>query len=121
MILLVASFGAFTAAALMGLWLAINLLKGKSVEPGYVHVHLLFALLGASAAIVAAIQGDTRVYINIVLVVIIAALGFIISRKRRKTGVFPKGLFAIHAALAVTCYALLGAITFNIINMPSIS
>ena len=113
--LLIASFGAFTVAALFGVMLAVQLFnKRKWVNPGHVLAHLWFVVLGTVPVIIAAVQGDIRVYANIGLVVVIAVLGFLMHRKRIKTGELPKRLFIAHAGLAVTCYILLGMLAFNL-------
>lgn len=58
--------------------------------------------------------GDSRVYVNIGLVAIIAPLGFLAATKRYKTGVVPKNLILTHAGLAVIFYLLLVAVVAGV-------
>ncbi len=112
MILMTAAFCTFTITAILGLMIAINLFRGAYVAPSSSIMHAASALLGSAFAIGAALLGETAIYINIVLAVIIIALGLLAAMKRRKTGVAPKGILAVHILLAVVCYAMLGATVF---------
>ena len=114
MVFLTASLAAFTIAAALGLVLAIDLFKGIPTQRSFTLTHAGMAVLGAVLAIGAALTGDTRVYINIALVVVIVVLGVMAAIKRHKTGVVPKGLIAAHAGIAVICYLILAATVFGV-------
>ncbi|NOQ14314.1 MAG: hypothetical protein GQ583_07555 [Methyloprofundus sp.] len=109
MILLVASFCIFTITAVLGLMIAVDIFRGRHPAPSASIVHGVSALLGSVFAISAALMGETRIYINIVMAVVIILLGVTAAVKRRKTGVAPKAILAVHILLAVVCYLLLGA------------
>jgi hypothetical protein len=104
--MLVMAFGIFTLVAAMGAGMALELCKGRKTEKGYALLHAGFALGGSALVIVAALDGDTRLYANIGMAVVIIALGAMVSLKRAKGGV-PKSLALAHAGLAVACYLLL--------------
>lgn len=114
MILLTLSLAAFTIVAAVGLALAIDLFRGVPTGKDITLVHAGMAVLGALFAIGAALLGDSRVYINIALVVVIVLLGFTAATKRHKTGVVPKPLILTHAGIAVICYLILAATVFGV-------
>jgi len=112
MILMTAAFCAFTLTAVLGLMIAFNLFRGKFVARSSSILHGASALLGSVLAIGAALLGETAIYINIVMAVVIIALGVLAAIKRHKTGIAPKGILLVHILLAVTCYLMLGATVF---------
>ncbi len=114
MILLTASLAAFTLVALLGLFMAIDLFRGVPVSRQLVLTHAGFAVLGALLAIGAALAGNTQVYVNIALVVVIVLLGVAAAHKRYTTGQVQKGLILAHAGLAVICYLILAAVVFGV-------
>lgn len=109
MILVTASFCIFTLTAVLGLMIALDLFRGKQPAPSSSVFHGVSALLGSVFAIAAALSGETRIYINIVMAVVIILLGVFAAIKRRKTGVAPKAVLSVHILLAVVCYLILGA------------
>lgn len=111
--MLLLSLGAFTVVALIGLIMACDVFRKKPTSPIFKVLHVVFVLIGALAAIVAAFSGDTRVWINIVIALVIIGLGALLFAKRSK-GEHPKGVVIVHGGLAVTCYLLLAYFTlFN--------
>jgi len=114
MIMLTASLAAFTLVAIIGLFMAIDLFRGNPVPRQLVLTHAGFAVLGALLAIGAALAGDSRVYINIAMVVVIVILGVLAAHKRYTTGQVQKGLILAHAGLAVVCYLILAATVFGV-------
>jgi len=104
-----AALSAFTLTAILGLMIALNLFRGKPSDPSASIVHGISALLGSVFAIGAALLGDTRIYVNIAMAVVIILLGVMAALKRRKTGVVPKALLSIHILLALVCYLILAA------------
>ncbi len=109
MILMTAALSAFTLTAVLGLMIAFNLFRGKPTAPSSSIVHGISALVGSAFAIGAALSGETRIYINIVLAVVIIVLGVLAVMKRHKTGVVPKGILVVHILLALVCYLMLAA------------
>ncbi|WNV05699.1 hypothetical protein RP726_04580 [Candidatus Methylospira mobilis] len=98
----------FTLVAIMGLFLAVDHFKGRPSDRQFAVAHAILAVIGSALVILDALQGDTRVFINIGLAVVIIALGLVLSIRKHKTGVAPKGILFAHAALAVVCYLILG-------------
>ena len=109
MILMTAALCTFTITAVLGLMIAFNLFRGHYVQPSSSIIHGASALLGSLFAIGAALAGETAIYINILLAVVIIVLGVIAAIKRRKTGVVPKGILVVHILLALVCYLILAA------------
>lgn len=120
MILMTAAFCVFTLTAVLGLLIAFDIFRGRQPSPSSSVVHGITALVGSVFAIGAALSGETRIYINIVMAVVIILLGVMAALKRRKTGVAPKGLLAIHILLALACYLMLGATVFAGMNVMAI-
>ncbi len=114
MILLTSSLAAFTLVAILGVFMAYDLFRGNPVARQVVLTHAGVAVLGALLAIGAALAGDSRVYINIALVVVIVILGVTAAHKRYTTGKVQKGLILTHASLAVICYLILAATVFGL-------
>jgi len=113
MILLTSSLAAFTLVAVLGVFMAYDLFKGNPVSRTVVLTHAGIAVLGALLAIGAALAGDSRVFINIALVVVIVILGVTAAHKRHTTGQVQKGLLLAHAGIAVVCYLILAATVFG--------
>ena len=114
MILLFASLSAFTIAAIIGLMMAIDLFRGIPTQRFSILSHAGMTVLGALFAIGAALMGDSRVYVNIAMVVVIVVLGFLAVSRRFKTGEVQKGFILAHASLAVVCYLLLASTVFGL-------
>ncbi len=114
MALLTLSLAVFTLVALLGALIAYDLFRNVPVDRTLILTHAGLAVLGAALAIGAAALGDTRVYTNIALVVVIALLGFTAATRRYKTGQLQKPLILAHASLAVVCYLILAAIVFGV-------
>ena len=109
MILMTAALCVFTLTAVLGLCIAFDLFRGKPAAPSASIIHGITALVGSVFAIGAALLGETLVYINIVMAVVIILLGVGAALKRRKTGVAPKALLTVHILLALVCYLILAA------------
>ena len=104
--MLILSLAIFTVVAVQGLLLALDVFKARGSSALFARVHAGLALLGSALVIGAALEGDSRVLINIGLAVAIIGLGVYIGLQRAK-GIHPKGLVAIHGGSAVVCYLLL--------------
>jgi hypothetical protein len=104
--MLVLSLAIFTIVAIQGLLLAVDVFKAQDSSVLFARIHAGLALLGSALVIAVALQGDTRVYINIGLAVAIIGLGFYIALQRNK-GRHPKALVALHGGTAVACYLIL--------------
>ena len=121
MILMTAAFCTFTITAVLGLMIAFNLFTGKYLQTSSSIIHGASALLGSSFAIGAALMGETRIYINILMAVVIIVLGVLAVIKRHKTGVVPKGILTVHILLALICYVMLGATVFMGIDTAALA
>ena len=118
-----ASLCVFTLTAILGLMIAIDLFRGKALEPWASKVHGITALVGSAFAIGAAFTGETRIYLNIAMAVVIIILGLFAVLRRHKTGVVPKAILGLHITLALACYLLLAAsvlINFDAMAMMGI-
>ena len=111
--MLMGALAIFTLVAVMGLSMVISSLRGYEIEPGYPLLHGAAALLGSALVIVAALDGDTRLYLNIGLAVVIILLGVTMGVFAKKGKKAPKAVLVAHAGLAVACYGILGFFTFN--------
>ena len=79
-----------------------------AVEPAIPLIHGAISLLGSMLVIAAALQGDTRLYVNIAMAVVIILLGLTMGYASKKGKRIPRLVLLAHAGLAVGCYALLG-------------
>ena len=104
-----ACLGVFTLTAVLGLMIAIDLFRGRELEPWASKIHGITALVGSAFAIGAALTGETSIYLNIVMAVVIIVLGVVAVLKRHKTGKVPKVILSVHVLLALACYLLLAA------------
>ena len=111
--MLMGSLAAFTLVAVMGLMMIKDVWQGYPIDPAYPRFHAGAALFGSALVITLAMDGDTRLYANIGLAVVIILLGLAMSLKARKGKRVPKSLLAAHAGLAVACYGLLAYFAFN--------
>ncbi len=76
--------------------------------PPFLIVHGAASLLGSALVIAAALQGNTRGYINIAMAVVIIALGLAMGYASKSGKKVPRLILLTHAGLAVGCYGLLG-------------
>lgn len=111
--MLMGALAAFTLVAVMGLMIVADVWRGRPIDPAYPKFHAGAALFGSALVIALAVEGDTRLYANIGLAVVIIVLGLAMGLTARKGKRVPKGLIAAHAGLAVACYGLLAFFTFN--------
>ena len=109
--MLVFAVAVFTLVAVMGLGLICDVFKGSPSTKIYALVHAGFALFGSALVILAALGGDSRVWINIGLAVVIIVLGGLVSIGRHK-GKPVKALAVAHGGLAVVCYLILAYFAF---------
>lgn len=106
--MLMGAFSTFTLVAVMGLVMLRDAWKGYAIEPAYPVLHAVAALVGSALVIVVALDGDTRVYANIGMAVVIILLGAVMGLASKKGKRVPKGILTAHMGLAVACYGLLG-------------
>ena len=112
-LLLTSALFIFTLVALMGLAMVGNVWKGKSVGAAFPRLHAAAALVGSALVIAAALDGDTRLYNNIGLAVVVILLGVYMGVRAQRGKKAPKAVLIAHAALAVGCYLLLGYYALN--------
>jgi hypothetical protein len=98
----------FAVAAVLGLTVAITILKNKQTNKGVAVIHGLFAATALIILIVYALGNTGRNVTMEIVLFIIAAIGGIILISRdlmKKPG--PKGLVIIHALVAVISFIML--------------
>ncbi len=106
--MLMGSFSTFTLVAVMGLFMLRDAWKGNAIEPFYPVLHAVAALVGSAMVIFLALDGDTRLYANIGMAVVIILLGVVMGLASKKGKRVPKSVLVMHMGLAVACYGLLG-------------
>jgi hypothetical protein len=111
--MLVGSLAIFTLVAVMGLMMLRDAWTGRPIECMYPLFHAGAALLGSAMVIAVALAGDTRVYANIGMAVVIILLGLVMGLASKKGKKIPKGILMAHMSLAVACYGLLAFFAFN--------
>jgi len=111
--LLISSLFVFTLVALMGLSMVGDVWAGRSVGAVFPRLHAAAALFGSTLVIGAALEGDTRLYNNIGMAVVIILLGVYMGVRTHQGKRAPKGIIIAHAGLAVACYLLLGYYALN--------
>jgi len=82
-------------------------------NPGYPVLHGAISLVGSALVIVAALGGDTRLYVNIGMAVVIILLGVTMGVFAKRGKKPPKGIVVAHVGLAVACYGILGFLALN--------
>lgn len=105
--MLIGALAIFTLVASMGLAMSCSVWHGRPVDAAYPRIHAIAALLGSALVIASALAGDTRLYANIAMAVIIILLGVLMAVTSRKGKPVPKVILLTHASLAVACYGLL--------------
>lgn len=111
--MLMGALAIFTLVAVMGASMLANAWRGLPIEPIYPVLHGLAALAGSALVIVSALGGDTRLYLNIGMAVVIIALGALMGLMAKKGKKAPRGILVAHVGLAVVCYGVLGFFTLN--------
>lgn len=111
--MLMGAFAVFTLVAVMGLSIVADIWRGHAVEPFYPMLHGVTALLGSALVIITALDGDTRLYLNIGLAVIIIVLGAVLGFFGKKGKKAQKPILLAHIGLAVVCYGILGFFALN--------
>jgi hypothetical protein len=112
-IMLMGALAVFTLVAVMGLMMIMDVWRGRRVGMAYSMTHAAAALLGSALVIAVALDGDTRLYANIGMAVVIILLGVAMGFAVKKGKSAPKLVLMAHAALAVACYGLLGFFALN--------
>ncbi|MGI9212637.1 MAG: hypothetical protein ACR2HF_09200 [Methylococcaceae bacterium] len=105
--MLIGALAVFTLVAAMGLMMVLEKLQGRALDSTYPMVHGGASLLGSGLVIAAALEGDLRLYVNIVLAVVIILLGVYMGVCARRGKPVPKAILASHIGLAVVCYGIL--------------
>jgi hypothetical protein len=111
--MLMGAVAVFTLVAAMGLAMVCDVWRGYAVEAAYPILHAGAALLGSALVIVAALEGDTRLYSNIGMAVVIILLGALMGLASKRGKRVPRGILAAHVGLAVACYGLLAFFALN--------
>jgi hypothetical protein len=111
--MLMGSLAVFTLVAFMGLAIIRDVWRGIPVQPAYPKLHAAASLVGAALVIAVAVAGDTRLYANIGMAVVIILLGLAMGLASKKGRRVSKGILVGHVGLAVSCYLLLGFFALN--------
>jgi hypothetical protein len=111
--MLMGALAIFTLVAVMGLSVMPGIWRGHPVEPIYPALHGAASLLGSALVILAALGGDTRLYLNIGLAVVIIVMGIAMGVFSKRGKKVPKALLLSHIGLAVACYGILGFFALN--------
>ncbi|BBA32160.1 uncharacterized protein sS8_0192 [Methylocaldum marinum] len=111
--MLMGALAVFTLVAGMGLMMVLDVWRGRRVGTAYSMLHAAAALLGSALVIAVALDGDTRLYANIGMAVVIILLGVAMGFAVKKGKRAPRLVLMAHAALAVACYGLLGFFALN--------
>jgi hypothetical protein len=109
--MLMGALAVFTLVAAMGLVMVRDVWRGQAVDPMYPMLHAGAALLGSGLVIAAALAGDTRLYANIGLAVVIIILGALMGLSSKKGKKVSRVILMAHGGLAVACYGLLAFFT----------
>jgi len=88
-----------------GFMMALKYKKREPVPVSYKVVHIVGTVVGALLALIAAWMGDTRIWMNVVLAVVIVILGLLMAFRIVKKNSAKMVLYA-HASIAVICYSL---------------
>ncbi|NOS73329.1 MAG: hypothetical protein HOP36_02065 [Methyloglobulus sp.] len=111
--MLFGSLFVFTMVALMGLSMVGDAWKSRPIGAVFPRLHAAAALFGSALVIGAALDGDTRLYNNIGMAVVVILLGVYMGFRAHKGKPIPKAILIAHAGLAVACYLLLGYYALN--------
>jgi len=79
--------------------------KRQPVPVSYKLTHLIATIIGAVIALVAAVMGDTRIWTNVILAVIIVILGLVMAFGKLKKS-SAKTILLFHAAIGIICYII---------------
>lgn len=87
--MLMGALATFTLVALMGLVMVRDAWRGYAIDPMYPPLHAGAAVVGSGLVIAAALAGDTRLYANIGLAVVIILLGLVMGIAAKRGRRFP--------------------------------
>lgn len=97
----------FVLAALLGLTVAVQILKKQPTSKGAVITHGAFGAVGLIALIFHAVNNPNRLLTTAIILIVVAALGglaLFVNDLRGKVG--PLGLVVFHALVAAVAVAL---------------
>jgi len=100
----------FTVAVIAGAWLGINVLQGRRPLRVMKPVHVGAALIGSIFMIIALINGEQGLMLNVALAVAVVAFGVLMSWARKK-GYLIAPLYVCHILSAVLFYLSLVSVT----------
>jgi hypothetical protein len=105
--MLVASLVIFGLAAILGLVVAVQILKKRPTSKGVALAHGAFGAAGLVVLIIYAMQNPARLLTTAIVLLVVAALGgaiVFVNDLRGRAGPIP--LVVIHALVALTAVAL---------------
>lgn len=90
---------------IVGFLMALKYKKREPVPVSYKVIHIVGTIIGALIALLAACMGDTRIWMNVILAVLIVILGLPMAFHKVKKNSARIVLYA-HASIAIICYSL---------------
>jgi len=105
--MLITALVIFVLAALLGLTVAVQILRKRETSKAVAVLHGLFGAAGLVVLLVYALQNPARLLTTAIVLLVVAALGGAIAFTndlRKKPG--PVGLIVIHALVAVAAVVL---------------
>lgn len=90
---------------IVGIMMYLRIRNRKPIPTSYKAIHGIATIIGAVLALYAAITFDSRIWTNVILAVIIVALGLAMaSGKLKKSNA--KNVLYVHAGIGITCYCI---------------
>jgi len=90
---------------IVGIMMVSKIRGRKPIPTSYKGIHIIATIIGAVIALYAAITIDSRLWTNVILAVIIVALGLTMALGKLKKSTAKTVLF-VHAAIGITCYSI---------------
>lgn len=90
---------------IVGFLMASKHKKREPVPVSYKVIHIAGTIVGASLALFAALMGDTHIWVNVILAIIIVILGIMMGLGKVTKSSAKKVLYT-HASVAIVCYTL---------------
>jgi len=100
----------FTVAVIAGTWLGINVLQGRRPLRVMKPIHVGAALIGSIFMMIALVQGQRGLMLNVAIAIAVIAFGVLMSWAR-KQGYLVAPLYVCHILLAVLFYLSLVSVT----------
>lgn len=90
---------------IVGIMMFSRIKARKPIPTFYKGIHIIATVIGAVIALYAAFAIDSRLWTNVILAVIIVALGLTMAWGKLKKSTAKTVLF-VHAGIGITCYSI---------------